>query len=197
MAGQSFEASHERRDVPQHGADRTAHAARHEATNGLMHGGTDHKNLSKLPSNKHSELHHVHIDGAGKPADHKPADHKPADHKPADHKPADHKPAKSPEKQLSEHMVSDLQNKNNQGELSPETTKELSDLSRKAYAKDGMAGVDKLGDKINNELRNTQDENQVPGWKKRFEFGNSTGTWRDFSLNNGSMKNTAGVELAK
>jgi hypothetical protein len=182
MAGQNFEASHERRDVPQHGADRTAHAARNEATNGLMHGGTDHKNLSKLPSNKHSELPHVHIDGAGKAADHKPADHKPA---------------KSPEKQLSEHMVSDLQNKNNEGQLSPDTTKELSDLSRKAYAKDGMAGVDKLGDKINSALQDTQQENQVPGWQKRFEFGNSTGTWRDFSLNNGSMKDTAGVELAK
>jgi hypothetical protein len=177
MAGQNFEASHERRDVPQHGADRTAHAARNEATNGLMHGGTDHKNLSKLPSNKHSELHHVHIDGTGKPAE--------------------QKPAKSPEKQLSEHMVSDLQNKNNQGHLSPDTTKELADLSRQAYSKDGMNGVDKLGDKINNELQNTQQENQVPGWQKRFEFGNSTGTWRDFSLTNGSTKDTAGVELAK
>ena len=89
-------------------------------------------------------------------------------------------------------MVHDLQDKRNNGHLSPETTKEIGDIGNKAYKQGGQEGLQKAGEKIGNEFAKSQDDNHVPGWQKRFEFGNNTGKWQDFSITQGDSKDTSG-----
>jgi hypothetical protein len=201
MAGQSFESNHQTHREVQHGHDNTNHQARHEASHHLTgHHGVDHKNLSKLPSNKAAEdaTTNMTLHDSGKEVKSAEAAKKPAEAaRPGDvAKPADATKSGDPtaaEKMVAEDMVKDLKNKDLRGQFSKQTTSDIGALGADAAEKGGPEGVKQFGEGLNKAFTDEQTKQGIkPEWQKKFEMGNSTNKWQDFSISKGNVKDTAG-----
>ena len=193
----NLESSHQAHREVQHGGhDQVPSHARHEATHHLTHQQTDHKNLSKLPTNKAAESAtpkmELHDSTKAPAADAPKAPAGDAPKAPA----AGDAPKKEPltaERMVAQDMVTDLKNKNMEGQLSKMTSDELGVLGDQAAKKGGQEGLKQFGDRMGKEFDKAQDEAGVkPEWQKKFEFGNNTGKWQDYSISKGNVADTAG-----
>jgi hypothetical protein len=213
MTRQSLESSHQQHREVQHNHDNTNHQANREAAHHLTNQTeVDHKNLSKLPSNQAAEnatpkmeLHDPSKDAAAA----KPATRgveaaqaplasageasKPAADAPKPAGDATKPPYNAAQKDVADEMVSDLKNKNMQGQLSKRTTDDIEALGSDAVKQGGAEGLKKFNEGMSQAFDQAQKDAGVPpAWQKKFEAGTDTGKWQDYSLTKGNVKDTAG-----
>ncbi|HEY9755891.1 MAG TPA: hypothetical protein V6C97_12060 [Oculatellaceae cyanobacterium] len=219
MTRQSLESSHQNHREVHQTHDNTNHQANREAAHHLTgEHGVDHKNLSKLPTNQAAEnatpkleLHDPSKEATAAKSQTRGVDapqttqaqspeSRPDASKPVGDAPKPAADAAKPEfnaaqKFVADEMVSDLKNKNMEGQLSKRTTDDIQALGEEAVKKGGAEGLKQFNDSMGKAFDKAQTDAGVPpASQKKFQAGTETGKWQDYSLTRpgSNVKDTAG-----